>query len=124
MADSQRLFPWLERGDRLILAGLSVLLIAMLGVYHARMTGLFADRARFDDGLVIPSHQVNINTAEWWELQAIYGVGEVRAREIIADRIQRGPYRTVDELTRVRGIGPKSIERLRPHLTTGSGNGQ
>jgi competence ComEA-like helix-hairpin-helix protein len=47
--------------------------------------------------------QININTATQEELEALPGVGPVIARRIIEGR----PYRSVDELDRVKGIGKK-----------------
>jgi competence protein ComEA len=44
------------------------------------------------------------------------GIGEVLARRIVEDRRQRGPFRDLGELRRVRGIGPKTLEGMRPYL--------
>jgi len=57
---------------------------------------------------------VNLNTASVEELMLLPGIGPRRAEAIIADRQQRGPFPAVDSLVRVRGIGPKTVERLRP----------
>lgn len=46
------------------------------------------------------------------ELQTLSGIGPVLARRIVSGR----PYREVDELVRVKGIGPKTIERIRPYV--------
>jgi competence protein ComEA len=43
-------------------------------------------------------------------------VGEVLAQRILDDRAERGPYRSVDDLRRVKGIGEKTLEKLRPWL--------
>jgi competence protein ComEA len=59
---------------------------------------------------------VNLNTASLEELQYLPGVGETRARAILAARQARGGFKTVDELVEVKGIGPASLERLRPHV--------
>jgi competence protein ComEA len=53
---------------------------------------------------------INVNTATLEELDRLPGIGETRAREIIANR----PYVSVDDLERVPGIGPATIEDLRP----------
>ena len=59
-------------------------------------------------------HQlVTINTATREELEGIKGIGPVIAGRIIAGR----PYERVDELIRVKGIGPKKLKRLRSYLT-------
>jgi competence ComEA-like helix-hairpin-helix protein len=56
--------------------------------------------------------RVNINTATLTELESIPGIGQALASLIVAGR----PYSSVDELLEVRGIGPKSLESLRPFV--------
>ncbi len=63
-----------------------------------------------------PDVMVNINTASAEELQALPGIGEARAAQIVALRKERGAFRKVDELLEVRGIGPAMLERLRPQV--------
>jgi competence protein ComEA len=60
---------------------------------------------------------ININTADDWLLEALPGIGAVKARAIIEYREQNGPFRNIQELTGVEGIGPDSFERIR-HLIT------
>jgi competence protein ComEA len=63
---------------------------------------------------------VDINRADAATLAAsINGVGEARAAAIIAYREANGPFASVDELTAIKGIGPKLIERNRDVLTVG-----
>lgn len=63
-----------------------------------------------------PVGQVNLNTASAEELQRLPGVGPSRAVAIVAYREQH-PFRRVEELMRIRGIGRKTFRRLRPMLT-------
>lgn len=58
---------------------------------------------------------LDLNTATEKELQAIKGIGPVLSARIIAGR----PYKTVSDLIKVRGIGPKTLEKIRPYLTVG-----
>jgi competence ComEA-like helix-hairpin-helix protein len=56
---------------------------------------------------------VNANTATAAELEALPGIGPVIAQRIIEGR----PYRSVDDLDRVKGIGKKRLEEIRPLVT-------
>jgi competence protein ComEA len=60
---------------------------------------------------------VNVNTATVEQLQALPGIGEVRARAIVDARQRRGGFKSIDELVEIRGIGPAGLERLRSHAT-------
>lgn len=60
--------------------------------------------------------RIDINSASWVEWTQIEGIGEVTANKIIADRDSNGPFRTIDDLLRVKGIGPKTLEKIRPFL--------
>ncbi len=59
---------------------------------------------------------VNVNTATLEELQLLPGIGETRARAIVAAREQRGAFKSVDDLAEVKGIGQASLARLRPFV--------
>jgi len=62
-----------------------------------------------------PQGLLDLNTASKKELQSIKGIGPVLAERIIAGR----PYRTVDNLLKVKGIGPKKLENIRPYFVVG-----
>lgn len=69
-------------------------------------------------GVLHAAEPVNINTADAETLaSAINGVGIKKAREIIAYRQQNGPFATVDDLTKVTGIGAHTVETSREKLT-------
>ena len=65
-----------------------------------------------------PDGVVNINTADRAQLQLLPGVGETVADRIVAFRESNGAFESVDELVAVKGIGEKSLDKLRPWLTT------
>lgn len=61
--------------------------------------------------------QININTADEQALQNMTGIGPAKAKAIIQYREQHGPFKTVDDLNNVSGIGDKSLEKIRPDAT-------
>jgi len=63
---------------------------------------------------------VNINTADAQDLAAaIKGVGLKTAQVIVAYREQHGPYHSLDELMKIKGIGRVTLEHNRDHMTVG-----
>lgn len=64
-----------------------------------------------------PPQKVNINRAEDWLLQALPGIGEVRAQAIIDYRQQNGRFHHTNELIKVEGIGTTTYEKIK-HLIT------
>ncbi len=61
--------------------------------------------------------RVDLNTAGVEELQALPGIGEKRAADIVADREANGPFRYPEDLTRVKGIGEETVRALLDHVT-------
>jgi competence protein ComEA len=60
---------------------------------------------------------INVNTATETELESLPGVGPVLGAAIIAYRTEHGPFPTVDALDDVSGIGPATLDQLRPLVT-------
>ncbi|MBQ2596449.1 MAG: helix-hairpin-helix domain-containing protein [Oscillospiraceae bacterium] len=56
---------------------------------------------------------VNLNTAHEEELERLPGIGAIRAAQIIADRTQNGPFQSVEDILRVRGIGSHIYQQIR-----------
>ena len=80
------------------------------------MLALFSEAARAQNATL--EGVVNLNTASAEELRLIPGVGPARIRNILAYR-RAHPFRTVDELARIKGIGRKTVRRWRQHLAVG-----
>jgi competence ComEA-like helix-hairpin-helix protein len=67
--------------------------------------------------LMQPSYQVDINTAEIIDLLNLPEIGPNLAKGIIDHRRTHGPFRQLSDLTRVSGVGPRTLQRLSPYLT-------
>lgn len=59
---------------------------------------------------------LDINTASAEQLQLLPGIGPSRAAAIVEDRVSKGPFRTVEDLARVSGIGPVIVDGVRPYV--------
>ena len=62
------------------------------------------------------SGTVNINTASPEQLTELPGIGPSKARAIVAYRMDK-PFKTVDEIKEVKGVGDKLYAKISPHLT-------
>lgn len=67
--------------------------------------------------------QININTATADELATLKGIGVAKSQAIVEYREKHGPFKTVDDLKGVSGIGDKLLEQLRPNITAGPAPG-
>ena len=62
---------------------------------------------------------INFNTATSEELQLVPGIGPATADKILKMRKSYGPFKSVDDLRAIRGLGPKRLEKMRKYLTVG-----
>lgn len=108
---------WLSASDRLfvgVLAGAAVLLML---VHWVRLSGWGTEPVEIDrHSLREYKYRIDINSVGWIEFAQLEGIGRTRAEQIVADRKQNGPFRSLDDLERVRGIGPKTLAKLKPWL--------
>jgi competence protein ComEA len=93
---------------RLAFAVAAALLAAALGARLAAAQAGAAD-GRFD------RWRVDVNAAPAGEVEALPGVGPVLAARIVAERA-RAAFESADDLLRVPGVGPTTLERLRPFV--------
>lgn len=112
-----RAAPWLRRADQGVVGFLLLAGITALSGYW------FAQTARHGRLLEVEqlapqtaAFRVDVNSAPWPELSQLPGVGKTLARRIVASREAEGPFVDHDDLSRVRGIGPRTLERLKPYL--------
>lgn len=87
----------------------AVIVVVSAAIWLVRDARDLRDSFRPAEGSLV----VNVNTAVTEELISIPGIGSARAAQIIAGR----PYATVDELAKIAGIGPETLESLRPFVS-------
>ena len=68
---------------------------------------------------VIATGPVNLNTADEATLKSLKGIGPAKAKAIMAYRQQNGPFKSVDDLKKVPGIGEKLLAQLKDQVTIG-----
>jgi competence protein ComEA len=66
-----------------------------------------------------PGPVVNLNTATATDLQELPGIGAKVAARIVEYREKKGPFKKIEELMNVQGVGEKSFLKLRPQLSVG-----
>lgn len=60
---------------------------------------------------------INVNTATVEQLTMLPGIGEKTAKAILSYRQANGPFRTLDEVAKVKGISKKKLDKLRQNLS-------
>jgi competence protein ComEA len=63
------------------------------------------------------THRININTANQAELELLPHVGPAIAKRIMDYRALHGPFKTIADLDKVKGIGPKTMAKIAPLVT-------
>ncbi len=64
--------------------------------------------------------KVDLNTGTVKELQQLPGIGKGLAKRIVEYRNANGPFKNVEELVKIKGIGKKTFARMKERLTVGS----
>jgi competence protein ComEA len=109
----------LRRLDQAAVAGVALFALVAMGLFwltHGGHRGRLIEIDRVDPLKV--EFLVDLNKADWPELVALPEVGPTLAKRIVQHRQQYGPFQSIDDLHRVRGIGPKTFERLKPYVRT------
>jgi competence protein ComEA len=64
---------------------------------------------------------IDVNSADAKTLESLDGIGPAKAQAIVTYREKNGPFKNVDELEKVSGIGKATVEKNREKISTGSG---
>ena len=98
----------------------TILLLVALAALLASEAQAQATRTKtVDQAAAKPAVQVNLNTATVADLQELPGVGAKVAARIVEYRQKQGPFKRIEELMNIQGIGEKSFLKLRPQITVG-----
>lgn len=68
---------------------------------------------------ILEGERLDLNTASQADLTRLPGIGEKKAAAILAWREENGPFRVVEDLVSVDGIGEKILADIRPYVTVG-----
>ena len=116
--DSPSRPPWLIRAADQV--GVAVCVAAALAAsvgWWIAQGGWQRRLVEFERAEPLTAHfEVDLNRAEWPELTLLPGIGETLAQRIVDSRRTDGPFADHDDLQRIRGIGPRTVERIRPYL--------
>ncbi len=107
----------LRRGDQWFVGLFVIAGLLLLAVHAYRLGGSGLPPIEIDR---LPErqydYQLDVNRATWIEWTLLEGIGEKLAKRIVADREDHGPFKSIEDVRRVKGIGPKTWEDIRPRL--------
>jgi len=95
-----------------VVRGTIFALLALLWIAGLNAHAIAAEKASAEP-------KINVNTASEAELTKLPGIGPAKAKAIVEHR-QQSPFKTVDDLKDVRGIGEATVESLRDQVTVGA----
>jgi competence protein ComEA len=109
--------PVLRHADQATVAVLVAAALVGMGAYWVAVGGPRGELIEIDRAEpLVARFRVDINEARWPELAEVPGIGETLARRIVDSRLERGEYADHQDLLRVNGIGPRTLERMKPFL--------
>ncbi|MCI0493087.1 MAG: helix-hairpin-helix domain-containing protein, partial [Planctomycetes bacterium] len=107
--------PLLRRLDQAAVASLVLAALMGMGAYWFVQGGHRGNLIEIDRAEPITArYLVDINKAAWPEFAELPKVGEILARRIVESRAAAGPFGDHDDLMRVNGIGPLTLEKMKP----------
>lgn len=110
---------WLTRGDQKFLVAVCIVLLSMTAVHAWRVSDQKASAEILNLANPDLTWRIDINTASAAELTLFHQIGPARADMIVSDREQNGPFESLDDLQRIKGIGPKTVEKNRRWMRVG-----
>ena len=107
-----------RRSDQVFIGILVCAALVLMCCHWVRLSGWGSRPVEIERLDAQPYHYlIDVNRAPWIEWVLLDGIGETLAQRIVEDRAQNGPFSSIDDLLRVKGIGPKTLAKMRPQLT-------
>ena len=108
---------YVSRRELRVITILAVVVLLCLGALYLAQSmsgkGGVSVKDRWD---ILPeTARININTAASYELRLLPGIGPKTASAILEYRQTHGQFARLEDLTKIKGIGPKTLEDIRPH---------
>jgi competence protein ComEA len=101
----------------------AIALVCLLVTLAATGSGAAADKTPAERPVTAAAAKagepIDLNRAGVAELETVPGIGPVTAQRIVDFREENGPFERVEDLLKIKGIGEKSFEKLRPYLKVG-----
>jgi comEA protein len=119
-SDQGRFFTRREAMRQMVSSLMALALVAGVVSAHAASGQARPAAASAAASKAAPAAVVNINTASAAELDALPGIGAKVAARIIEYRQKNGPFKKVEELMNVRGVGEKNFLKLKGQITVGA----
>jgi competence ComEA-like helix-hairpin-helix protein len=110
---------WLTGSDQRFLVKLSVILVVVMAVRSYQVASFDASAEILKQRNPDIAYRVDINSASAAELTQLRLIGPFRSEIIVTDREENGPFESLDDLQRVKGIGPATVERNRRWMRIG-----
>jgi competence protein ComEA len=109
--------PLLTRNDQAAVAAFASIALVFMTISWLASGGVGGELVDIDAvEPLVATFQTDINSADWTELMQLPEIGEALAKRIVESREKVGRFTSHEDLDRVRGIGPKTLERVRPLL--------
>ena len=105
------------RRDQILVGILVSVGLAVIVIHWARLGGWNLEGVAIEHPEGAGAFRIDVNRATWVEWAQLEGIGPVLAKRIVEDQKKNGPFRTIDDVGRVSGIGPKRLSKLRPWLS-------
>ena len=114
--DAPRHILDLTRRERIIVTALAGILLCALALRWAVRSKWWRDQPQVVQYQHDIDYRIDLNSASAAELRWLPDVGESRSHAIVKYRKRHGPFKSVDDLSRVHGINVDVVERIRPYI--------